>query len=182
MIYSPRPTVHLLLLIGGAVTVAASMAQEGQREWLAGDSHIHSHWSPGYDRHTPPTAIQGRDALYPTPLNAQMARKFGLAWMVTTDHGGAESREVEPDTGLRRAQESRELVPEVLQFYGMEMNMPGMDHHTLIIPRADFEASVCTTSRAALMPTRRGRSTTRAEPKPLGSRRRHTWRRFRACR
>ena len=119
------------------------MAQEGQREWLAGDTHIHSHWSPGYDRTTtPPTAILGRDALYPTPLNAQMARKFGLAWMVTTDHGGANHAKLNLTQAYDELRKSRELVPEVLQFYGMELNMPGMDHHTLIIPRADFEASV----------------------------------------
>ncbi len=143
MFHAPRPVVHLLLLIGGAVTVAASMAQDGQREWLAGDTHIHSHWSPGYDRTTtPPTAILGRDALYPTPLNAQMARKFGLAWMVTTDHGGANHAKLNLTQAYDELRKSRELVPEVLQFYGMELNMPGMDHHTLIIPRADFEASV----------------------------------------
>ena len=32
------------------------------------------------------------------------------------------------------------MVPEVLQFYGMELNMPAMDHHTLIIPSGEHEA------------------------------------------
>lgn len=118
------------------------MAQESQREWLAGDSHIHSHWSPGYDRTTtPPTAILGREALYPTPLNAQMAKRFGLSWMVTTDHGGANHAKLNLTQAYNELRKSRQLVPDVLQFYGMELNMPGMDHHTLIIPRADFEAS-----------------------------------------
>lgn len=143
MIPSHRWGIHLVLLVCGAMTVVASIAQDGQREWLAGDTHIHSHWSPGYDRTTtPPTAIQGRDALYPTPLNAQMARQFGLAWMVTTDHGGANHAKLNLTQAYDELRKSRELVPEVLQFYGMELNMPGMDHHTLIMPRADFEASV----------------------------------------
>ena len=35
-----------------------------------------------------------------------------------------------------------EFVPEVLQFYGMELNMPGMDHHTLIVPSSEQESSM----------------------------------------
>ena len=137
-----RVRVHLLLISMAALTVAMCVQPPQGPQWLAGDSHIHSHWSPGYDRSTtPPTPILGRDALYPTPVNAQMARRFGLAWMVTTDHGGRQSREAESDA--RRTTSSGnhdELVPDVLQFYGVELNLPGMDHHTLIIPRADFEA------------------------------------------
>jgi hypothetical protein len=34
------------------------------------------------------------------------------------------------------------MVPEVLQFYGMELNMPAMDHHTLIIPNSEREATM----------------------------------------
>jgi hypothetical protein len=79
-------TVFLLIAAGLAL---ALQAQAPGRTWIAGDSHIHSHWSPGYDRSTnPPTPMPGRDAIYPTPLNAKMARQFGLRWMVTTDHGG----------------------------------------------------------------------------------------------
>ena len=50
----------------------------------------------GYDyRTSPPTPIKGRDALYSTPRNAAMARRFGLRWMVTTDHGGPYHSKVE---------------------------------------------------------------------------------------
>jgi len=137
-----RARVHLALLLGGGLAAAASVAQSPDRQWLAGDSHIHSHWSPGYDRSTnPPTPIPGRDALSPTPLNAQMAKQFGLSWMVTTDHGGPNHSKLNLTEAYPELQKSRRLVPDVLQFYGMELNMPGMDHHTLIIPRADFEAS-----------------------------------------
>ena len=126
-----------------ALTALALAAPAAEREWLAGDSHIHSHWSTGYDyRTSPPTPIKGRDALYSTPRNAAMARRFGLRWMVTTDHGGPNHSKVNLEQAHRELTLSRELVPEVLQFYGMELNMPGMDHHTLIIPRAEDEASV----------------------------------------
>ena len=130
-----------------ALIALALAAPAAEREWLAGDSHIHSHWSTGYDyRTSPPTPIKGRDADYSTPYstprNAAMARRFGLRWMVTTDHGGPYHSKVNLEQAHRELTLSRELVPEVLQFYGMELNMPGMDHHTLIIPRAEDEASV----------------------------------------
>ena len=129
------------VLCSAAVLAVATRAAD--REWLAGDSHIHSHWSTGYDyRSSPPTPIKGRDALYSTPRNAAMARRFGLRWMVTTDHGGPYHSKVNLEQAHRELTLSRELVPEVLQFYGMELNMPGMDHHTLIIPRAEDEATV----------------------------------------
>ena len=46
--------------------------------------------------------------------------------------------------------QSRADVPDVLQFYGMEFNMPGMDHHTLIIPHVDFEALSLVRPRTAV--------------------------------
>src|SRR5688572_24223187 len=59
------------------------------RRWLAGDHHIHSHYSVGWnDSTTPPTPILAGDARYPIPTNAEMAHKHGLSWMVSTDHGG----------------------------------------------------------------------------------------------
>ena len=138
---SPRLVWFCALCAAAALALAAPPATD--REWLAGDSHIHSHWSTGYDYSSvPPTPIKGRDALYSTPRNAAMARQFGLRWMVTTDHGGPYHSKVNLEQAHRELTLSRELVPEVLQFYGLELNMPGMDHHTLIIPRAEDEASV----------------------------------------
>jgi hypothetical protein len=124
-----------LLLVSIAATALCAPAAD--RTWLAGDSHIHSHWSSGYDRsRVPPTPLKGQDAAYSTPRNAAMARKFGLRWMVTTDHGGPNHAKLNLVQAHRELTLSRELVPEVLQFYGMELNMPSMDHHTLIIPNA----------------------------------------------
>ena len=77
--------------------------------------------------------------MYSTPLNAEMARRHGLAWMVTTDHGGPNHAKLNATRAYAELQDSRRLVPEVLQFYGMELNMPAMDHHTLIIPHAENE-------------------------------------------
>jgi hypothetical protein len=135
-----RPKALALLIMAAAITVAGAM-RSSAREWLPGDSHIHSYWSPGYDRKTsPPTVIRGGDARYSTPVNAAMARKFGLAWIVTTDHGGANHAKLNLEQAYPELQTSRREIPDVVQFYGMELNLPGMDHHTLIIPRTADEA------------------------------------------
>jgi hypothetical protein len=62
--------------------------------------------------------------------------------MVTTDHGGPQHSKLNLARAYTELKVSREMVPEVLQFYGMELNMPAMDHHTLIIPNGEQEASM----------------------------------------
>ena len=138
----PLPSSAVIVL---AATVGLGLAyvQREERTWLAGDSHIHSHWSPGYDRSTnPPAPIQGGEAIYSTPMNARKAREFGLTWMVTTDHGGPNHSRYNMVDAYAELTESRTAVPDVLQFYGMELNMPAMDHHTLIIPNTEDEWKV----------------------------------------
>lgn len=117
-------------------------AQGTERQWLAGDSHIHSHWSPDYDdTKSPPTPLIGVDGRYSTPVNAYRAQRYGLSWMVTTDHGGPNHSKLNLTRAYAELKASRAIVPGLLQFYGMELNMPGMDHHTLIIPNSEREAS-----------------------------------------
>src|SRR5262245_27555832 len=69
-----------------------------------------------------------------------MAEKFGLSWIVTTDHGGPNHAKLNLTSAYPELEQSRKRVPGVVQFYGMELNLPGMDHHTLIIPRNVDEA------------------------------------------
>jgi len=133
-----------LLIIGAAATAWSVLtAVQADRQWLAGDSHIHSHWSADYDEtKNPPEPIIGVDGRYSTPINAHRARMYGLSWMVTTDHGGPNHSKLNLQRAYAELKVSRDLVPEVLQFYGMELNMPAMDHHTLIIPNSANEASM----------------------------------------
>lgn len=136
---------HLQIGIIFAAAAAWSVltAVQADRQWLAGDSHIHSHWSASYDQtKTPPEPIIGVDGRYATPINAHRARMHGLSWMVTTDHGGPNHSKLNLSRAYAELKASREMVPEVLQFYGMELNMPAMDHHTLIIPNSEREASM----------------------------------------
>ncbi len=119
---------------------APSYAQEGFA-WRSGDHHIHSRYSVGWDRETnPPTPILGGDAIYPIHMNALMAKYFGLEWMVATDHGGPNHSKVNFQRAYPELVQSRRVVPEVVQFYGMEFDTPGADHSSLIIPFTDDEA------------------------------------------
>lgn len=109
--------------------------------WLAGDHHIHSRFSVGWNKETtPPSPIIAGDAIYPTPMNALMGKRYGLSWMVTTDHGGPNHSKVNLEMAYPELLNSREAVPEVIQFYGMELNAPGADHSSLIIPHTHDEA------------------------------------------
>lgn len=127
--------------------INTSFAQElsqtdAERQWLAGDHHIHSRFSVGWDRSVdPPKPITGGDAIYPTPMNALMAKFYGLNWMVTTDHGGPLHSKVNLTQAYPELLISREAVPEVIQFYGMEFDTPGADHSSLIIPHTHDEAT-----------------------------------------
>lgn len=132
--------------IAGASPAAASPARRRKRSgrtWRAGDHHIHSEWSVGWDEKVnPPAPIKGADAIYPIVTNAIMAKHFGLSWVMCTDHGGPNHSKVNLELAYPDLLRSRKLVPDVLQFWGMEFDAPAMDHHTLMIPRRDDEAKV----------------------------------------
>jgi hypothetical protein len=118
-------------------------AEGGEARWLAGDHHIHSRYSVGWKKHedgSAPSAVLGGDAIYPIPMNALMARRYGLEWMVATDHGGPNHSKVNHDRAYPELLISRQEVPEVVQFFGMEIDTPGADHSSAIIPQGDDEA------------------------------------------
>ena len=109
--------------------------------WLAGDHHIHSNNSVGWDETSnPPKPIVGGDAIYTIEKNAQMARKFGLSWMVATDHGGPNHSKLSMESTYPALLTARLAVPEVIQFMGLELNTPGADHSSIIIPKSPNEA------------------------------------------
>ncbi|GAA0985670.1 hypothetical protein ENKNEFLB_01690 [Nocardioides aquaticus] len=113
------------------------------RRWRAGDHHVHSEYSGDFDTTTtPPTFLKGADAVYPIVTNAIMGKYFGLGWMMCTDHGGPNHSKVNLEQAYPDLLRSRQLVPDVLQFWGMEFDAPALDHHTLMIPRRNDEAQV----------------------------------------
>ena len=117
-----------------------------QRHWLAGDHHVHSRFSVGYaaseDPAAPPTPVIAGDARYPIPTNAQMGLKNGLSWMVSTDHGGPHHSKVNQEQAYPELVRSRQEVPGLIQFYGMEFDTPGADHSSLIVPHTHHEHEV----------------------------------------
>jgi hypothetical protein len=72
-------------------------------------------------------------------MNAAMARRHGIDWMVTTDHGGPSHSKVHLNHAYPELLESRIAVPEVIQFLGMEFDTPAADHTSLIFPQTDAE-------------------------------------------
>lgn len=109
------------------------------RQWLPGDHHIHSEFSVDYkaDPASPQTApipLLGKDGRYSITRNAQMARQFGLRWMVSTDHGGPNHSKLNYEQAWPEVNKARAAVPEMLVFYGMEFDTPAGDHSSLIIP------------------------------------------------
>ena len=133
-----------LALLAACFSSTACTSASGQvegRSWLAGDHHIHSRWSVDWDTEVdPPTPIKGGNAIYPIAMNATMARRYGLSWMVATDHGGPNHSKVNLEMAYPELVMSREAVPEVVQFYGMEFDTPGADHSSIIIPHTHDEA------------------------------------------
>lgn len=110
-------------------------------QWLAGDHHVHSRYSVGWDRETnPPTPILAGDAIYPIPMNTLMGRRHGLDWMVSTDHGGPNHSRINRDFAYPELLEARKAVPDMVLFYGMEFDTPGADHSSIIIPYSENEA------------------------------------------
>ncbi|MEU5907337.1 phosphoesterase [Micromonospora sp. NPDC047467] len=138
-------------LVGGGAAWAGEERRPGNdkpdrgntknRAWRAGDHHVHSEYSGEFDTTKSPVVFhKGADAVYPIVTNAIMAKNFGLTWAMCTDHGGPTHSKVNIEQAYPDLLRSRKLVPEVLQFWGMEFDAPSLDHHTLMIPRHDDEA------------------------------------------
>jgi len=141
-----RATSGLITLLAASLLGCATNSPRetnGSEQWLAGDHHVHSQFSVGWDRSTsPPSPIVGGDAIHPIPMNVLMGKHFGLSWMVATDHGGPNHSKVNREKAFPELQRSRLVIPEVIQFYGMELNTPGGEHNSLIIPHTHDEVDV----------------------------------------
>ena len=131
-----RLTLLCCILLTGCATKLA----EPERRWLAGDHHIHSRFSVGWEQTDPPKPILGGDAIYSIPQNAEMARKFGLDWIVATDHGGPNHSRINLEQAYPELLASRKAFPDVIQFQGLELNTPGADHSSIIVPHTQDEA------------------------------------------
>lgn len=137
-----EPILGLLLLLGLSEPAAA---QSGAgRRWLAGDHHVHSIYSARY-REDPahpdrvPAPEIGGDSAHTILQNAEMARRFGLDWMVSTDHGGPGHSALNHARAWPDVVAARSAVPDLLLFYGWEFDVPGGEHASLILPTGPAE-------------------------------------------
>ncbi len=139
---SARLFLTAALLSGHALP--ASAQDTSQRRWLAGDHHVHSVYSARYepDPEHPdrvPEPIIGGDSAHTILQNVRMGRRFGLAWMVSTDHGGPHHSGLNYDRAWPDVVAARQAVPEMALFYGMEFDVPGGEHASLILPKGPDE-------------------------------------------
>jgi len=137
---------HNAIRIVAPAGAPATKVDPAKRQWLAGDHHVHSRysvgWKPSADGKSPPSPIVAGDAIHPIPTNAAMGAKFGLSWMVATDHGGPNHSKVSRDQAYPELLEARRLTPGVIQFYGMELDTPGAEHSSVIVPSNPAEREV----------------------------------------
>jgi len=118
------------------------LSKNNAKSWLAGDHHIHSIYSVKWDKSVePPSPIFAGDAHYSAAMNAQMAQHHGLSWMVTTDHGGPNHSKLNLEHAYPALLASRQALPQIIQFYGMELDTPGAKHSSLIIPHSHQEST-----------------------------------------
>ena len=128
-----RMTLLPALLAMAFAPLPAAAAEDG-RSWQAGDHHVHSEWSVDWDRTTtPPKPIRGGDSPYTRTHNALQAAANGLTWMVHTDHGGPGHSAVTRELAWPELQKARQAVPALIQFHGMEFDVPAAEHASLII-------------------------------------------------
>lgn len=138
-----------LFLASAVAIVHASPAcaeEATQRRWLAGDHHVHSIYSARYETNPEhpermPQPVIGGDSSHTVLKNAQMARRFGLDWMVSTDHGGPGHSALNHDRAWPDVVAARRAEQGMVLFYGMEFDVPGGEHASLILPIDPSERS-----------------------------------------
>ena len=116
---------------GSAAAAGAPAAVLGDPDsyaYLAGDHHIHTQYSA--------------DAMYRPHDQAFQASRYGLDWIVITDHGSVGHakygvEKVNPDIRAARA-----AIKDLLIFQGLEWNIPAAEHATIIVAPGANEVGV----------------------------------------
>ncbi|MDT7712386.1 MAG: hypothetical protein QOG46_1075 [Pseudonocardiales bacterium] len=101
---------------------------KGGFQWLAGDHHIHTQYSP--------------DAQYRVIDQVRHAHAYGLDWMVITDHGSAQHAKIGVDKVNPDIVAARAAIPDTLVFQGLEWNIPAAEHGTVFVHPGNNEVAV----------------------------------------
>lgn len=144
-----RALLSVCLVSAFAPAVVAARETDAPR-WLAGDHHVHSRFSATYapdpaNPEAPPVPTLGGDGPHTIIQNGIMAARYGLSWMVSTDHGGPRHSEMNYTLAYPELLQARERTPGLILFYGMELDTPGSEHSSLIIPMHDGEREMLRT-------------------------------------
>jgi hypothetical protein len=112
----------------GAPGLRARQPRDGY-VWLAGDHHIHSQYS--------------NDAMYPVATQVERAARYGLDWLVITDHGNVPFATYSvPPLVADIVAARRKYRDDVLVFTGLEWNIPAGEHTTLMLAPGRNEAAL----------------------------------------
>jgi hypothetical protein len=121
----------------------ASGADRAKRKWLAGDHHVHSwfsvDWKEAPDGASPPEPVVGGDSNNTIRTNAKRAAQHGLSWMAATDHGGANHSKLNRERAYPEVLQARRETPGLILFFGMELDTPGAEHSSVIVPKGPAE-------------------------------------------
>ena len=98
--------------------------------WSAGDHHIHTQYSGG------------SDAPYRIDQQVEHGARFGLGWVVITDHGGALHQKFGVEKTFDDVKLARSQNKDMLVFQGLEWNPPAGDHSTVFVAPGSNEAAV----------------------------------------
>ncbi len=121
-------------VIGPAVESAAAAAERpsshssGGFQWLAGDHHIHTQYSP--------------DGQYRVIDHVRHAGAYVLDWMVITDHGSLQHAKIGVEKVNPDIIAARREVADVLVFQGLEWNIPSAEHGTVFVHPGPNEVAV----------------------------------------
>ncbi len=107
---------------------ASGSARSGGFLWLAGDHHIHTQYS--------------NDGKYRVVDQVRQGARYGMDWLVITDHGNATHSRIGVEKVNPDIREARAAYEDTLVFQGLEWNIPAAEHGTVFVHPGKNEVSV----------------------------------------
>ncbi|MFK0057973.1 PHP domain-containing protein [Streptomyces werraensis] len=121
-------------LLSGSGAAAAGGGRDTGRTprrgylWLAGDHHIHTHYSS--------------DGKYRVVDQVRQGARHGLDWLVITDHGSVTHARIGVEKVNPDIRQARAAHRDTLVFQGLEWNVPAADHGTVFVHPGRNEVAV----------------------------------------